>query len=315
MMDTKPDTPGIDALSLTPATGPSVGATLRAAREEQGMKIVDVADRIKFSVRQIEALEADDLSHLPQGAFLRGFIRSYARALHLDESALLTVMPVKSEAPLNVGDSQSGGDAFPSIESSRQKSIYLLAGALAVALVLVAFVWSHNGTPKPESTVIEDVKLPELTVASAPVLAMSEAASAVQPAVAPAIPVAPVVAAEPKKITPPAPTKAVEPAKAAAPVAASTATAQSALALEQLKKRPIHIVFVEETWMEVVDVNGELLLSLTASAGSEKWIGGRNRAPYQVTIGKAGAVRIYDHGREVDLSQYNQTGLVKLVLE
>ncbi len=335
-MDTKPVSTSSDESSPSPASVMSVGATLRAAREEQGLKVADVAERIKFSVRQVEALEADDLARLPQGTFLRGFIRSYARALHLDESVLLTAMPVKQEPHLEVSDAQSGGEAFPTTESSRKKSMYLLAGALAVALVLVVFVLSHNDAPKLENTVIEEVKLPELTAASAPVFALSEAASAVQPAIAPAVPVVPVPVApvaavepkklapptppkavEPKKLVPPVPPKAVEPAKVVAPSATvkPAATALSAQALEQLKKRPVHIVFVEETWMEITDVNGELLLSLTGAAGSEKWIGGRKRAPYQVTIGKAGAVRIYNHGREVDLSQYKQTGLVHLVLE
>ncbi len=39
--------------------------------------------------RQVEALEANDFPHLPQATFLRGFVRSYARMLKLDEVALI----------------------------------------------------------------------------------------------------------------------------------------------------------------------------------------------------------------------------------
>src|SRR5512140_3339563 len=112
-------------------SGLSVGATLRAAREEQGLTVADVAERIKFSVRQVEALEADDAAHLPQGTFLRGFIRSYARTLNLDESVLLGSVQAHTESHADVGAAQSSGDAFPTAESGRRKSAYLLLGALA----------------------------------------------------------------------------------------------------------------------------------------------------------------------------------------
>src|SRR5512141_3215216 len=70
-----------------------VGLTLREARESQGMSVHDVAERIKFAPKQIEALEANDFGHLPEPAFLRGFVRSYARTLQLDEVALIAALP------------------------------------------------------------------------------------------------------------------------------------------------------------------------------------------------------------------------------
>ncbi len=375
-------------------TQPSIGATLRAARESQGLTVTDVAERIKFSVRQVEALEADDASHLPQGTFLRGFIRSYARYLHLDEAMLLNPVPVQPVAVPLVEAAQPGSIAFRTTGSSGRKSAYLFAGAFFIALLLAAFVWSQRDTPMIERTVLEEVKLPDLQVVSAPVIASSVAAApvlveplpvaeaklprsgesgltvekskpaeTVKPVVAPtppvsgkpvapvksietvAVPVAPVkpiVLVPPKLVTPaPAPLPAVKPVspmkvaqpaevtpvplikpKVGAPAVAPAATvvlpavtAMPDAALERLKKRPIHIVFNEDTWMEIKDKNGELLLSRMNTAGSEKWIGGGQRTPYQVTIGKAKAVRLYYHGREVDLSKYNQTGLVHLVLE
>ncbi len=306
MMNTVPDTAdNIEAHSRL-----SVGATLRAAREAQGLTVVDVAERVKFSVRQVEALEADDAAHLPQGTFLRGFVRSYARVLNLDESALLGVLPSRTEPHTDVAEAPSGGEVFPSTESARRKSAYLLLGALAVALVLASFVWSHRESPKPETIVLEEVRLPDVTAASAPVVAVSEviAASAVQPIAAPAKHVEPVVTTVAKP-------KAVAPVPVTAPVAVPLVSGKPEVALEQLKKRPIHIVFSEEAWMEITDTNGDVLLSRMNPAGSEKWIGGGRRAPYQVAIGKASAVRIYYKGREVDLSQHKQTGLVRLVLE
>lgn len=293
----------------------SVGATLRAAREAQGLTVADVAERVKFSVRQVEALEADDMPHLPPGAFLRGFIRSYARVLHLDEAALLAVMPPKSEPRQDVAEAQAGGVAFPLFESARKKSIYLLVGALLIALLLAVFVWSDSGNPPPANTVVEEVSLPEAAPASAPLAVLPPALSAVPAAASAVVPLA-VSAPVPVAALPPAPKiVAVMPPKVVQPVAASSVAGKPLVPLEELKKRPVHIVFLGTAWMEVTDKNGEVLLSLTGTAGSEKWVGGRQRAPYQVSVGKAAAVRIYYRGREVDLAQYKQDGPAKLVLE
>ncbi len=288
--------------------GLSVGATLRAAREAQGLTVADVAERIKFSVRQVEALEADDAAHLPEGTFLRGFIRSYARTLNLDESALLGGAPPAHAEP-QAADvvAKSAGEAFPTTETARRKSAYLLLGALVVALVLASLMLSPRDSSQPQGVVVEEVKLPDATAASAPVVVVPDAAaaSAVQQVVPPAKPAEPVVKAVPAK-----PKTVV-----AAPVAVPLVSGKPDVPLEQLKKRPIHIVFTDDAWMEITDVNGEVLLSRMNPAGSEKWIGGGRRSPYQVAIGKTSAVRIYYKGREVDLSQYKQTGLVHLVLE
>jgi cytoskeleton protein RodZ len=62
----------------------SLGNILREAREKLGLSVADVAGQIKFAPRQIEALEAEDFKRLPEAAFLRGFVRSYAKILHLD---------------------------------------------------------------------------------------------------------------------------------------------------------------------------------------------------------------------------------------
>src|ERR1039458_7621063 len=71
----------------------SLGRMLREARERFGLSVADVAAQIKFAPRQIEALEADDFKHLPEAAFLRGFVRSYAKILHLDAQTLLAAHP------------------------------------------------------------------------------------------------------------------------------------------------------------------------------------------------------------------------------
>ncbi|WP_341648617.1 helix-turn-helix transcriptional regulator [Thauera humireducens] len=62
----------------------SPGAALRAAREARGESVAEVAFALKLNPRQIAALEADDFAALPGTAFVRGFLRNYARYVGLD---------------------------------------------------------------------------------------------------------------------------------------------------------------------------------------------------------------------------------------
>lgn len=312
----------------------SVGSVLRTARETQGLTVADIAERIKFSVKQVEALESDNHSMLPQGTFLRGFVRSYARTLNVDAAPLLAMMAPSNEIHGDISEVQTGGLEFISMQDSSKKNLYLLAAALLVAMVLALFIWNQKDETIAEKVLLQDVKLPEGLPASAVLSASSGvvAASAVVVADVKLVQEAPAqkVVESPKvseslkvvvvpKVTPPAttPVVAVKTKVVTPPVVVSPplVVEKSTLPLDQLKKRPIHIVFAQDSWMEIVDTNGEMLLSRMNVAGTEKWIGGNRRAPYQVAIGKVGAVKLFYKGREVDLSKYNQSGVVRLVLE
>jgi len=305
----------------------SVGAVLRATREEQGLTIADVAERIKFSVKQLEALESGKSEGLPEGAFLRGFVRSYARTLHLDEMPLLARMsPIQGQHG-DVGAVQAGGLEFVTADSPNRKNLYLMLVALFVAITLAIFIWDQKDEPIVEKTVLQEVALPEMAPASAvePTASGESAASAViaetkleQELPTPKVVELSKVVVTPKAISPATSIVAEKPKVVEGSFVVVTPTAvveKPTLPLDQLKKRPIHIVFTHDSWMEIKDINGELLLSRMNVAGTEKWIGGGRRAPYQVAIGKVEAVKIFYKGREVDLSKYSQTGVVRFVLE
>ena len=71
---------------------PLPGETLRQAREQKGLTLGEVSGALKFSIRQIEALENDDFQQLQGKTFLRGFIRAYARLLKLAPDPLLEML-------------------------------------------------------------------------------------------------------------------------------------------------------------------------------------------------------------------------------
>ncbi len=62
----------------------AVGATLRAAREQRGLTIEQIAHATKISAGHLRSIEDQNLDRLPQRVFLRGFVSAYAREVGLD---------------------------------------------------------------------------------------------------------------------------------------------------------------------------------------------------------------------------------------
>jgi cytoskeleton protein RodZ len=68
---------------------PSIGQTLRQAREERGVELSDVEVATKIRVKFLEAMESDRWAELPAPVYARGFLDIYGRYLGLDQKALL----------------------------------------------------------------------------------------------------------------------------------------------------------------------------------------------------------------------------------
>ena len=72
----------IDSAEKTVDVSP--GYAISQVRQARNMTTAEVAQHLKFSVKQIEALEADDYGKLHGSTLVRGMIRSYAKLLQLD---------------------------------------------------------------------------------------------------------------------------------------------------------------------------------------------------------------------------------------
>ncbi len=139
---------------------PSVGNTLREAREQLGMSVNDVANRIKFAPRQIESLEADDYVRLPEAAFVRGFVRSYARLLELDPVALLASLPTTHVTPASAQSVKSVDVPMPTAFTARKHNVIWLAAALVVALSLAIFDRVHDRSTVANKAVVKNAVEP-----------------------------------------------------------------------------------------------------------------------------------------------------------
>ncbi len=138
-----------------------VGPTLRELRQARSHTLADVSGRLKFSVRQPEALESEEWEHLPGGQSLRGMVRNYARFLDADTAAVLTMLesqvsgagapkPVPRSAPGSLG----GADLSLYAESRSGFSWGWLL--IIVAFLLVAGFYAIDRGWVPDSWLVFD---------------------------------------------------------------------------------------------------------------------------------------------------------------
>ena len=68
------------------------GSCLRRAREDRALSVGDISASTKVPRSAIEQLEAGTLSSLPAHVFVRGFIRSYAKAVGINDTKPLSLI-------------------------------------------------------------------------------------------------------------------------------------------------------------------------------------------------------------------------------
>ncbi len=261
-----------------PAEKLLIGHLLRERRESMGLGIDDVVAKIKLSHNQVVALEENDFKSLPEIVFLRGFVRSYARLLQMDEQALLAHLPTVQVSEAKIEPDQIEAE-FPTAKTARRQSVNLLLAALMVVIAILGFVLWQSKAPHRES-----VKSAETTVTTPLVLpkAESEAVSSV-----------PV------------------PLPQSSPLPAETA----ASAVMPAGSAALRIAFDKECWVEIKDRLGRTLSRQVNAAGSELRLEGE--APFSLVIGHAQAVHLFYKDKPVDLKPYinADSDVARLTLE
>lgn len=137
----------------------SPGAQLRRAREARGESVHEVAFALKLSPRQVDALERDEFNALPGIAFVRGFMRNYARHVGLDATPLLDAVQrlVGQDSPDLSPIRNADGD-LP-IGDTRRSGSFPAGLAVLILLAMVAtgwyFDWFRTDTAPSAEAVVE----------------------------------------------------------------------------------------------------------------------------------------------------------------
>jgi len=287
------------------------GARLKAEREARGLSLTEVAHALKFGTRQIETLEADRYDQLQGATFLRGFIRSYARYLKLEDAPLLALLeagapPPQAEivAPTNMGEAM----VQPFIE--RNQKWLMLAMALVVVLAVGAY-WLTMNEKMTRGSEAESETVKEDTTAQAaptqPVVAPTPVAVA---APAPETPAAPVVPVAPPSVVAPAPVPQAAPAPV---VPAPAAAATPAPAVQPTGQKQISLDFDGRSWVEIKDATQRIIFTGEYNAGNKQVVTGK--PPFQLWIGKVSAVKVVYNEQKVNLQPYARDEVARLTLD
>jgi cytoskeletal protein RodZ len=119
------------------------GEHLKREREMRGVTLEEISASTRISTRFLEALENEHWDELPGGVFNRGFIRSVARFLGLDEDALVAeyALETKNRPALRVIELET-----PSAMPRSWRPMMAIAAVLVLILIGGWLVYSHFGS-------------------------------------------------------------------------------------------------------------------------------------------------------------------------
>jgi cytoskeleton protein RodZ len=282
----------------------TAGELLKAARARQGLHIAVLAASLKVPQRKLELLEANRFDELPDPTFVRSLAMSMCRALKIDAEPVLARLPqstatvLVASRGLDAPFRERGRDmSRDSSELHRVLGLPALAALVLVGGALALYFWPARGLP--------------------PVAGQAPVASAVPPPAVPASVAPPPAAAAPAAVlVGPAPiaSAAAVGAEAASAVVETVFDAPAAAAsAPSLTEALLVLRASAESWIEVRDARGELLLSRTLAAGEAAGVDGR--LPLSVVVGNASATELLFRGQPVSLGLPTRDNVARVELK
>lgn len=269
------------------------GDRLRQTREAQKMSIGEVAARLNLKPAIVQALEKDQYQHLPSAAYVRGYLRGYARLLRLDVEGLMHNNHLEDDGALihpfsGLGTQKAVGDGWVFKIAG-----YLIVGALGFWMVSW---WQARWNDGMDET----ISLESLTTDGSPALEIDLGKLGTEK-----------IAADKK-------TKASEGSK--------TQTADKISPLEVVGtqhqsppknikplQRRIEIQPIKEAWIEITDAAKKSLFYGLTKPGEAVSISGEQ--PFKLVLGNASEVSLSYDGKRVEINQFMHKGVARFTLD
>lgn len=306
----------------------AIGARLAAARNQQKLELSSVASQMHLSREVVMALEAGDAKALPAATFVRGYIKTYARLLGLDEREILALLPTTEgyrPAPLKT----VGLGAARRRKPVGKWVLWLLAAC--VAFVFIAYgvplaqrLWTKFTQPQEESRNV--LALPsgadQEAEPGAPLLPLPEESGPAEPGEEvpaeqpPEEPLPDEQTPDEAAVSPEAEfeihAEPGPPSAASEASEASTAPPEPAPTGNTSGPAMVTLRFSQDSWVEM-ESHGRKLVVGIQTAGSERSV--RAEPPIQLLLGNAPGVELEYRGKAVDLTPYQRGKVARLVLE
>lgn len=306
----------------------STGARLRNAREQLGLSQQAVAERLCLKVSTVRDIEEDKAPADLASTFLRGYIRSYARLVHIPEEELLPMMA--KQAPIRAAK-VAPMQSFSLGKRRKKRDGWLMSFTWLILFVVIglsgAWWWQDHKAQQEEITSMADQSTSDLSSSdngsqsipldtssanNAPDTTAANTNSApVDTSTAPAasVPAATSAPVDNNAVVAPSQANVDTAATApAAPVPTSALPTDQANAAAAASAQDLVMNFSADCWLEVSDATGKKLFSGLQRKGGNLNLSGQ--APYKLKIGAPAAVQIQYLGKPVDLSRFIRTNQV-----
>ncbi|CNL30660.1 cytoskeleton protein RodZ [Yersinia kristensenii] len=311
----------------------TTGVRLRQAREALGLTQQMVAERLCLKVSTIRDIEEDKAQANLASTFHRGYIRSYAKLVHLPEDELLPML--EKQAPIRAAK-VAPMQSFSLGKKHKKRDGWLMSFTWLIVLVVLgltgAWWWQNHQAQQAEIVTMADQSSAQLSQNDGQSVPLTDdnsdpatpaetqapqansqsstpiensTASATSSA-APADTASNHIAAIAPQGTASAESAVVSPSQAPMP---DVSTAQSPLPTADAgvtgaasSVGSLVMNFTADCWLQVVDASGKTLFSGIQKGGATLNLSGKS--PYKLTIGAPGALTIMYQGNPVDLSKY-----------
>lgn len=246
----------------------TVGEILRRTRLHYGQSLEQVEFALRIRASQLAALEEGDVSKLPGRVYAIGFVRTYAEYLGLDGERMVHLFKNQS-----VGNKNKADLSFPTITSENQMpGLPYIIGGLSAAILLVFGLMLFLGNASNQVDEIPQLSVdPNNSITEAPPIGIEQTVSA---------------AAGDKE--PQQQTSLLQEEKKQDPL-------KSLLTPD--RKKGVVIQTLDNSWVEIRDADGKVVLSQILQAGDEYTLPDSNG--YKMTTGNAGGLKILVNGQEV----------------
>jgi cytoskeleton protein RodZ len=283
----------------------TAGKMLRAAREASGIHIAALSVAMKVPVKKLEALEADRFDLLTDAVFVRALASSMCRALKVDATEVLNLLPRTTgsqfdSAPkgMNAPFRHAGERRHKGLKGVVARPVVMIVLGLLLAALGIFFApelrWDDLASSVPESRELDQK-------------ARDEALSAAERSDERNVPVevvpGPANSDASKRSVVPATTEQSigrESNQLGAP--AASAPAPKAADMVGIRAR-------EETWVEIVDANGAVLVRRIIPAQGVAVATGP--APLAVVVGRADAVTVEVKGKAFSILPFAKDNVAR----
>jgi hypothetical protein len=150
------------------------GERLKRERELREVSWEEITSATRIGSKFLEALENEDWQKLPGGVFNRGFVRSIARYLGLNEEVLLGEYDLAHGAPAPSPNGQAAVVESPA--SPRWKpAVFVLGALLLLAAIVVSgfYLWRHFAARHSVQQTTAAIRAPAVTEPSASMITTS----------------------------------------------------------------------------------------------------------------------------------------------